>query len=257
MVLTCLTLNTWKNEGGYAARLEAMAAGLAAENADVVALQECFAAPPRFDTAGVLAARLGMHLSRAPMRAKPRWHEGAEIASSADLALLTRQPPAAVQTLALPQDPRDGERLAQIVDLEIAALHVRIVNTHLTHLPGAKDLRHAQAAALMAAATAGAPGPIVLMGDFNAMADDPCLAPIFEHPWLDPPAKAAALTGTNATDRLRAGAIDHVLLFDPSGTTTLQARRLCLNRPDAAGAFPSDHPGVRADIVPAHNKIHN
>jgi endonuclease/exonuclease/phosphatase family metal-dependent hydrolase len=156
--------------------------------------------------------------------------------------------------LALPQDPRDGERLALIVDLAIAPVRVRIVNTHLTHLRGATDLRRAQAAALMAAAIARAPGPIVLMGDFNAMADDPCLAPIFDHPWLDPAAKAAAFSGITATERLRAGAIDHVLIFDPSRAATLQARRLCLNAPDAAGAFPSDHPGVRAEIILAHDK---
>ena len=60
-MLRVVTLNTWKCEGDYRARLPRMAAGLRALDADLVCLQEVFAcAAPSADTAAWLADALGL-----------------------------------------------------------------------------------------------------------------------------------------------------------------------------------------------------
>ena len=62
-----LTLNTWKCDGAYRPRLQAMAQGLAALAPDVILLQEVFATEDdRADTAGYLAQALSMWATRAP-----------------------------------------------------------------------------------------------------------------------------------------------------------------------------------------------
>ena len=71
--LKVVTFNTWKCDGEYAMRLEAMCEQMKALDADVFALQECFATlDGSTDTARFLAHHLGMHLHTAPARRKPR-----------------------------------------------------------------------------------------------------------------------------------------------------------------------------------------
>jgi len=72
-----VTINTGKCDGSYRRRLELLAAGLAALDPDVVALQEAFVAcDGSADTAAYVARRLGLHASAARARRKPRTVEG-------------------------------------------------------------------------------------------------------------------------------------------------------------------------------------
>ena len=112
----CLTLNTWKNAGDYAARLRAMGAGLAALRPDVVLLQEVFRADAEgADTARFLGEQLGLAVAYAPARAKMRsWH-GCDVPSESGLAILVRGTVLASQRLPLPSDEAGGERIALLV----------------------------------------------------------------------------------------------------------------------------------------------
>jgi endonuclease/exonuclease/phosphatase family metal-dependent hydrolase len=249
--LRLVTLNTWKNEGGYAARLSAMAAQLAALDADVVALQECFACPGTGDdTAARLASATGLHLTRAPARAKARLHGGAMVESRSDLALLTRQAPLMTRIIPLPMDARDGERPAILADVPVGqgSPALRVAATHLTHLrdAAARAVRTAQATALMAEARNDHAGGFAIMGDLNDTAQAQALAPLFADPGLD---QACIPAPVAAPDRLRLGAIDHILLYDAARDWRIECRTLCLTGPCSDGAAPSDHPGVLLDLV--------
>ncbi len=248
--LRLVTLNTWKNEGHYTSRVAAMAQQLAALDADVIALQECFACEAKGDdTAAVLAEATGLCLTRAPMRRKPRAHHGQTLLSSSGLALLTRQAPLVSRLVALPEDPRDGQRLAIVADVLAAPGGLlRVATTHLTHLRDdeANRVRALQAQTLLAAAREGLFSPVVIMGDLNDPPDAPALASLFGDSELD---RASAPAPVAAQDRLRLGAIDHVLVYGAADVWQVERRWLCVTAPCADGGAPSDHPGVCLDLV--------
>lgn len=249
--MRCVTLNSWKNEGDYHARLIAMTAGLAALNVDVIALQECFVADALgLDTSATLGHALNMYVTRSPMRAKPRSHGGLLVDSRSDLAILSRMPPLAIGLASFPDESRDTDRGLLWVDVDLGATALRVGCTHLTHLRDAAGeiLRTRQAAAAVEQLLAGWSGPAVLMGDLNAVARDPSMAPVFANLALDPNCLAAAQA---------CGDIDHVLLFQGNPSFTLTSRSVTLHPDRVRPALgPSDHPAVVADFavaMPAHD----
>jgi len=241
--MRCVTLNTWKNDGNYQARLTAMAEGLAALGADVIALQECFFAETiAADTAEALARALGMQVTRQAMRSKLRWHDGVCLPSRSDLALLTREAPLARGYAEFPGDPRDEDRGLLWIELAAGSAAIRFGCTHLTHFRDAagEAVRKEQANAALECLLKEWRGPAVLMGDLNARADQSSLAPIFANPALDPAARSAAIAS---------GEVDHVLLLQGGDNCQFIAHEVTM-RPDRANldAGPSDHPAVVMDF---------
>jgi endonuclease/exonuclease/phosphatase family metal-dependent hydrolase len=147
-----------------------MSDGLAALAPDFIALQEVFIAPDLgYDTAAFLAQALGMHRAVLPLRRKHRQIEGQSIDSWSGLAILSRAPILAQRAIALPSDPRDGERAALSVDFACDGRPMTLVALHLTHLKDATPLRRRQWEQIVAA-TADVP-TVLAAGDFNATAD--------------------------------------------------------------------------------------
>lgn len=241
-----VTLNTWKNDGAYAARVTAMARGLAALDADAVALQECFVADlSGLDTAVALGAALGMQVLRQPMRAKVRMLEGLGIESRSDLAILTRAPVLGSGYRAFAADPRDGDRGLLWADLAIGQTAMRIGCTHLTHLRDAHGaaMRKRQAQAAHDSLLADWTAPALLMGDLNAIADHESVQPLFAAPSLDRACLSAAMSGVE---------IDHILLFQAAETCAFAGRRVCMQPDrDDPSAGPSDHPAIVVDLAVA------
>lgn len=180
----CLTLNTWKNEGDYAARLRVMSEELAALRPDVVLLQEVFRADADdADTARFLGENLGMAVAYAPARAKMRsWH-GGDVASESGLAVLVRGAVLVSQRLPLPSDEAGGERIALLVRAKLDhGFEVIAGCVHLSHLRGDETRRREQLEAVLAAADWRTPAALrVLGGDFNATIESEELA------WLAAP----------------------------------------------------------------------
>jgi len=179
-----VSLNAWKNDGDFPARVGLIAAGLAALAPDVVCLQECFATEDgEIDVARELAAALGLAAMTAPSRLKVRDLGGAMALSTSGLAILARRP-LTTSVHELPSDPQDGPRIAQRVDL---AADLRVLNLHLTHLrgPAAADLRAAQLAAALAFAGEGFSGALVVCGDLNATSQARELAALFADERID------------------------------------------------------------------------
>ncbi|MFZ5720705.1 MAG: endonuclease/exonuclease/phosphatase family protein [Pseudomonadota bacterium] len=239
-----VTLNTWKNEGDYARRLRLMGEGLAALDADLVCLQECFSAAGH-DTGAALSYATGLHLHAAPAREKLRPMEGRLVRSASGLAMLSKTPlrPA---VLALPSDPLDGERIAQRADLTACGRPLRLLNLHLTHLrgPKASQLRGAQLLRALEWGCQDLSGALIVAGDLNATAADPELAV------LGLSAAPSTMQGAREGDSPSAGAaIDHVHL-QHAGGWRVAGRRTALDRADGAGWFPSDHAAVVLDLEP-------
>ena len=237
-----VTLNTWKNEGDYTRRLELMARGLADLEPDVICLQECFIGGGR-DTASFLADTMGLCVYPRPARAKARRMDGRSIHSTSGLAMLSRARPISEDAIALPSDPRDGERIAQRADLAAGPGRLRILNLHLTHLADAAELRRRQLQAALQWAETDASGPIVVAGDLNARRGDPELAPL---------AEALPRRQGDTVRRGAAGppvsAIDHCVLL-PTDALAVTRSQVVLDASEDATCFVSDHAGVLLEIA--------
>ncbi len=242
-----VTLNTWKNDGDYERRLGLMAAQLSGLGPDLCLFQEVFSGQGS-DTAGFLEDKLGGTAVRFPARQKPRTHLGQSVVSTSGLAILTRLE-VRTQTLDLVTDPRDGERIAALADLEIEG-GLRILNLHLCHLGGelGRHLRAEQLAQALAWAEADWDGPLLVAGDLNARITDPELAPLAARGVHNADLGDTLLPGGKGSER-RDEAIDHLVLIDPAGRRRILGKFLALNRPDETGLFPSDHAAVVMDIA--------
>jgi len=169
--VTVVTLNTWKCDGDYFARTYAIADGLKVLDADVVLLQEVFAsADGAIHTGEAVRERLRLQHVHAPARRKPRALAGHHLDSTSGLSVLTRLAVTESTVLALPSDPADSERIAQIVTLDWNGGPLVAVNTHLTHLASAEELRTRQLAAITEAVPNGV--PVIIGGDMNAEPED-------------------------------------------------------------------------------------
>lgn len=238
-MIRLVTLNCWKDEGDWPARMAAIAAGLAALQPDCVCLQEVYVGGGR-DAGQYLAAATGLFCTQLAARHKLR----GGIPSTSGVAILSRTPPISSRAIDLPTTLADGGRKALLADFGTGIGAVRVGSLHLSHLRSADagPLRAAQLAVVMAAADGQV--PVILAGDFNAAATAPELALLAAPGWTS----SAGLLGEQSSLIGRPPAlIDHIAVRMP---LRLAAARIVLNRPDAAGVMPSDHAGVLAEIAP-------
>lgn len=247
-----VSLNTWKAEGDYPRRIHAMAQGLAALSADVIALQEDLrTADGRTHTALALARALGMQLFWVPARPKRRSVGLRHTPTTSGLAVLSRLPVQEHRVIALPVDARDGERVAQAVRLPALHRGGWLVNLHLTHLADRADLRRQQFKEALGWAIALAPGePVLVCGDFNAPADAFSLNPDEAHGHALIDAFAGQPKVTHVTTEGEALDLDQVMAHQPIAGPSWRVRgaRVVLDKPGPHGVMPSDHAGVCVDL---------
>jgi endonuclease/exonuclease/phosphatase family metal-dependent hydrolase len=253
--LVVMTLNTWKGDGAYRARLRLMAEEIGRLDPDILLLQECFAAPGLgHDTEAALGRATGFHSVNWAGRGKLRFCEGAEADSTSGLAVLSRYPIRGSRIVALPSDPRDGERAALFAEIEHPAGSILAVCLHLTHLSDAEALRRRQFETVMAELAGVPPAMMVLVGgDFNAAAD----AEEFVN--VDSPGgrlvdcrRLAGLPAAATCAGNGDACIDHI--FMRVGQDVAEWRvadvAIVLDRPDPeTGLLASDHFGVKASVI--------
>lgn len=245
--MRAVSFNTWNCQGDLDRRLPRMAEGLRSLAADVILLQEVFVRTDgALDVAAFLARALGLHLAFAPARKKTRRHGGRDVPCLSGLAVLSRSAVDDAATISLPSDPADGERIAQLVTLHIESGPLRVLNLHLSHLPGREDLRRDQ----LAHALARLPGGLALVGgDLNT----PCGAPLFDLLAGFQNPEFSDLPGSSlnpvAGPPPAAGIIDHLRVGGlPPGASCRGF--FALDRPDATGLYPSDHKALVVDLDP-------
>ncbi len=246
-MIRIVTLNCWKDEGDLAARLPVIARGLANLAADVICLQEVYA-DADVCAARYLARELGLSLAAHPARAKMRNGK----VSTSGMAVLSPWMISLAQALELPMHEADGQRLAQLVELNGPHGRLGVLNLHLSHLhgdPGAA-MRARQINAATAWARGATPWPLVVAGDFNAGIDAPELEEFLR--WCKPDfgTDASALAISTLRDHVGA-AVDHVGLVSGAPHWLVRAREIVLVEADpVTGARPSDHFGVAVTLAP-------
>jgi endonuclease/exonuclease/phosphatase family metal-dependent hydrolase len=132
------------------------------------------------------------------------------------------------------------------VDLVVRGEPVRFVNTHLEAYDAAT--REAQRDEVLAANT-GAPGPVVLVGDFNARPDEVAMPDLWVDAWTA--GEGLGPTCCQAGDLMNADSllderIDHVWLRDARVRRAETFGDRGADRSDRP--WPSDHAGVLADL---------
>ncbi|MEV4351238.1 endonuclease/exonuclease/phosphatase family protein [Actinoplanes sp. NPDC049596] len=251
-----LTWNVWWRFGGaWRERETGIMATLSSLRPDVVGLCETWAGdgttqPHRF------AERLGgMHAAFAPTSLPPEPQppeEPSQAGVTMGIGLISRSRPSDVTVHELPHPQRPGPpptALSAVVD------GCRVIVTCLEWEPRYAGDQLAQARAV-AALAAASDVPVLVIGDLNAPADAPALAPllaVLTDTWPagggDPDAVTlstavpeAPLEATAQIDRR----IDHILARTP-GTLTVHRAFLAGHHP-IAGRYPSDHFAVVADL---------
>lgn len=246
-----VSLNTWKGDGDYLRRLRSMCTGLAALSPDLVALQEDLRTEDgRLHTAQTLAQALGLHLCWVPARFKHRLVGHDREACTSGLAVLSREPILEQRVVSLPDDARDGKRLAQCVQLPEVLGGGWLINLHLTHLPDRPDLRQSQLRTVLQwAGVCAADERWLICGDFNAGPADHEIAAFLRPTGPLNDAFSGVHKVTHVSDSGLAGNLDQIFWRSLEGNgVDVQRSWVALDRPDDCGVMASDHFAVCADL---------
>lgn len=216
--LTVMTYNIQYGGGGR--NLQAVASVIRSANADVVALQEVDVAWSErsdfADQAAQLATTLGMAVRFAPIydvtdtTAPPRQRRfGVALLSRHPIARFVNRPLTRQSTLApaAPPAPQPGLLDATIT---VNGTPVRVLNTHFDYRPD-PAVREQQVDEILDL-VGTTPGPIIVLGDFNAPPDAIELAPLlarFRDAW-----SAGTGPGYTFSSTAPAKRIDYVLVSD-------------------------------------------
>jgi endonuclease/exonuclease/phosphatase family metal-dependent hydrolase len=267
-----LTWNLWWRFGPWESRQKAILAELRQLRADVIGLQEVWAADGE-NLAEWLAGELGLHWAWAPSPAPARWQRRiGDPTVDIGNAVLSRWPVTDHRTLRLPApaDIDDG-RLALYARLAAPGHDIPFFTTHLTSALHASAVRCRQVAALaefIAGHRGGTPFPTVVTGDFNACPDSDEMrlfggyrtAPVVPRQVLfdaweyaDPAAPSHTWDRENpyvASGHEPDARIDyiHVGPPGPGGLGHVRAVRRAGDAP-VDGVWPSDHAAVVADLA--------
>ncbi len=239
--LRVLSLNTWKCDGEYRARIDALASYLPELSPDVMLLQEVFdASDAGLSTHERLAHALPEHSShRVPAREKFRHFEGKRILSTSGLAIFVRGDIVSASIISLPTSPQDPDRVAQLIAVRNESEDFWVANVHLTHIPEHHDLRAEQTLALLRALP---DGKVIVGGDFNATPSSQAVALLKTQMACAPTLSTTTLVGDNE-ESVRV--VDYLAWSgwpaeNPSISAVFDGDR---------GPIVSDHLGIMADIL--------
>ncbi|MCF8184292.1 MAG: endonuclease/exonuclease/phosphatase family protein [Polynucleobacter sp.] len=256
-ILKIVTINTWKCDGDYQSRMQALERQLAERNPDVVAVQESFASiDGSLDTAARLGRCLGLNVCFVPARRKRRNCDGLWVDSYSGLALLSRYPFSQCLEIPLPSSIEDGGRSAQVCLINVGAQSVLVANVHLPHLAGGGELRRPQLEAVLSHELFRCSYDAALVcGDFNADRQAPEL-----HHYLGPPWRLldTHVAGGGGEKTTCVGAdgnwrdLDHIFSIPcrHGQLPEFSDSAVVLNSADAlSGVKPSDHCGVETHVI--------
>ena len=246
-MIRILTLNTWKCDGDYAARLKVMRRQLQDIAPDIICLQEVFVDDAgEYDTGRDLANALGMRLIQFPARRKPRQINGKAIMSTSGLAILTNYSIERTTTRPLPSFD-DDDRWLMLAELSWTSGRLSVLNTHLTHLDSQLGMRKRldQLNDVLNAAQQSKTHLTALAGDFNLAKDHQALRKVSRctgHLHCEHQIKTT-LIGASARP------IDHIFAFDTSASWRISKYYTSMNLTDPLeGIFASDHCAVVMEL---------
>jgi endonuclease/exonuclease/phosphatase family metal-dependent hydrolase len=256
-----VTFNIWNRQGAWDRRLPLIRDGLAALEADVIALQEVLAFGSMPSQADEIAAGMGWHVHHAPA-----WEIGGGLTFGN--AILSPHRLFDTACLALPSPPGLDTRSVAFARVDAPHGPIPVFATHLTVQFHLGHVRCAQVATLAdhvaRLAPIGEPPP-VLLGDFNAVPDADEIRFLRGRTSLNGRSVYFADCWATATEapgytydrrnpyalrsREPSSRIDYVFVRGPDAHLRGEpiAARLALDQP-VGGVWPSDHFAVVADI---------
>lgn len=241
-----VTLNLWHDKQDWPHRQEMIVAELKALSPEVIVLQEVLQDAALPNQAQVLASRLGYRYRFFSADALDQVRRYGN-------AILVKG--AIEQSREVKLAPLDDYRNAGWVRTTVDGRPLNVYATHLHHTPEGRAIRAEQIAGVLALIdqTAG-DAPSIIGGDFNTRSDAPELAPLrarfveaYEQAHTGEDANTPAHTTLNTHLGHAPIRIDHV--FAQRDVFRVADADIILDRADAAGAWPSDHYGVRVRLV--------
>lgn len=177
MNFSVLTINIWKNDGPYFDRLNLLASGILQLQPDIIFTQEVFESVDRaISTHRFLAEKTGYKCLFAPARRKTRALSSEKYDSYSGMMFMLKNDRFNVieyRELQLPSPVQDGERVAQLLCLEIEENCLLLGNLHLTYLPKATEWKLKQVLTVVNHPFWNRPAGLKLLaGDFNTTPTD-------------------------------------------------------------------------------------
>jgi endonuclease/exonuclease/phosphatase family metal-dependent hydrolase len=258
--INVITINTWKCDGDYYGRMNALLRQLKFINPDIIVCQECFkTADNTIDTIAYLAEGLNMDALFTPARFKKRKIGNGIWDSFSGLGILSRYPVELTEELDLPSNNEDGGRVAQFSKIKISRYNSLVIaNIHLSFLAGAEELRIQQLHRILKRLQEYKEVDYKLVcGDFNCEIDSPEIISIKNTfnivdcysagEGIEPRSSKISEDGYQLNK-----CVDHIFcLVEP--TTDFPAftkSEIILNQPDEeSGIYPSDHFGISTTLI--------
>jgi endonuclease/exonuclease/phosphatase family metal-dependent hydrolase len=261
MDIGLITINTWKCDGDYFRRRQALAAGLHDRHSGprVILCQECFRTiDEEVDTIGFLSAALKMPAWFVPCRQKHRSLDGIMTDSFSGLGILTNLPVSHQAAIDLPSPPADGGRKAQLLTVEILpGISMLLVNVHLTHLRNSEALRIQQLETVLREIQYSDAAYRIIGGDFNAGIYSTEIQLLKERGQAADcyrlgGGREPRCTLLSSLQENTPECVDHLFVSGAAAKPhpLFTRAEIILDRPDQlSGQYPSDHFGIRVHLL--------
>jgi endonuclease/exonuclease/phosphatase family metal-dependent hydrolase len=167
--LKIVTINTWKAEANYDARIMHLKKALYDLKPDLILLQECFEAPLiDRDTIRVINSKLNYHLDFLQAREKIRDFEEFPVQCFSNMCILSRLPIINSFHYPLPLAQGDEMRFGQEIEILLENGKTGIItNVHLTHINTKDAIRLEQIKTITERIKANQDKLQIIGGDFN------------------------------------------------------------------------------------------
>jgi endonuclease/exonuclease/phosphatase family metal-dependent hydrolase len=259
-----LSINTWKCDGDYQNRIDLLQHGIKKLRPDIVCCQEVFQSEDmHHDTGRFLSEQLEMQFRFVPARRKKRRLNDRNVDSFSGLAILSRWKFGWERSLRLPTHPPDGDRIAQFAAIKKGNRSILVINTHLSHLKNAANLRIEQLKTILEQPILSHfSDTIFLCGDFNATPESPEIRFLLDqsdYGITDACAAGGIPKGASTyPSNYRNGGgkavrkrIDHIFLLSPAANKRppIHEARIVLDEVSPKGVYASDHCGVMVEAA--------
>jgi endonuclease/exonuclease/phosphatase family metal-dependent hydrolase len=261
MELRILTINTWKGDGAYQARMALLKKQLLDLAPDVILMQEVLRPidpQAAYDTLQAISEVLAGESAFVPMRRNKRQVEGQVVDCWSGMGCWSRFPIEAAAGIELPSNDTDGGRAGQMIRIQIHGQHFLFANVHLSFLRDSDALKIAQLETILQEMMKQTGlKAYFIAGDFNSVPNSKTIQYLQNHPHFR--AKDVFLSGNSssengftmplATHPELGTRIDYIFSLATAEVPHLPIMRsaVTLNQAEE-GLYPSDHFGVIAQV---------
>jgi len=246
------TINTWKCDGLYFQRLQALKNQLKLIEPDILLFQEAFQSEDnRFNTSAYIAGEMEYNFVSSISRPKKRKIDGEMADSFSNVSILSRFPIIDKYIFSLPSTPNDGGREAIFAKIRLKEKILIACSLHLSHLRDGAELRTSQLLSILNHTYLRTTCDYIIVGgDFNFVLSSGYIDKLpYDHFFIED-TFIYSKDKTKPDYTLLKGIpckIDHILQVWPKLSTKLSVQDSCIifeKEDPEAGTKISDHNGV-------------